>query len=554
MNPIIRRELVGLLRTPQSVLLQLVFIAALSLLVISRWPITGTVDRAAGQSQQVVRFFGYGMFLGVSLLAPIFPATSIVRERRKGTLLLLINSPLSASSIFVGKLVGGLGFVMLLLCLSLPVAAACYSMGGINLVGTLVPLYFLLVILALQFASLGLLVSTFAATPESAVRVTYMILAALTILPLALKQLMSTFAAGAAEWAQYLSPLPALLELLGNVDIANAAAGAFTGLDAQTRNRTIIVSLVLTALFALGCIARLNTRLFDRARAAGKITDERGAFVRFYRRVMYLWFFDPQRRSTGIGPLTNPVMMKEFRTRRFGRSNWIIRMGVLALIVSLALMLAVNREIISLARESVAAVVIFLQMGLIVLITPTLACGLISGERESGGWPLLQMTPLSATRIVTGKLLSACVPVLLILLATLPSYIMLYLIGAIDSEPVPAVVLSLILTTIFSVLISAAFSSLFKRTSDATIATFATLTVLWGGTLLAWAAEDAPLPRSVVQTVLKINPLATSLALAQVPGFKAYSLAPANWWLMGLASVACLIVLVTRTARLTRPD
>ncbi|MCX5658510.1 MAG: ABC transporter permease [Planctomycetota bacterium] len=554
MNPIIRRELVGLLRTPQALLLQMLFVGVLSLLVVSRWPISGSVDRAAGQSQQVVRFFGYGMFLGVCMLAPVFPATSIVRERRKGTLLLLINSPLSATSIFFGKLVGSLGFVMLLLVLSTPVAAACYSMGGVNMMGQIVPLYGFLAVLALQFATLGLLVSTFAATPESAVRVTYMALAGLTIAPLGIPPLIKWLVAGTGAWVRCASPLPALLDLLGNVDLATTAAGDATGFDHAIRGQTIYVSLAISAFLALACISRLNTRLFDRARAAGKITDDRGLGVRTYRRIMYLWFFDPQRRTGGIGPLTNPVMIKEFRTRRFGRSNWIIRLGVLALIASLALMLAVNNKVISSDHVSAAAVVIFLQLGLIVIITPTLACGLISGERESGGWPLLQMTPMSASKIISGKLLSVGVPLLLILMSTLPSYYMLYKIQAIDTEGVPGVILSLLLTTVFAVLASAAFSSLFKRTSDATIATFATLTVLWGGSLLAWAAEDAPLSRSFVQKVLAINPLAASLSLARTPGFSSYNLTPANWWIMGAGCVVCLIVLVARTARLTRPD
>ena len=43
------------------------------------------------------------------------PATSIVREKQRGTLILLLNSPLRPWSIYAGKLIGSLGFVLLLL-------------------------------------------------------------------------------------------------------------------------------------------------------------------------------------------------------------------------------------------------------------------------------------------------------------------------------------------------------------------------------------------------------------------------------------------------------
>ena len=42
----------------------------------------------------------------------------------------------------------------------------------------------------------------------------------------------------------------------------------------------------------------------------------------------------------------------------------------------------------------IIALMVLLQGALILLLTPSLAAGLISSEVESGGWTLLQMTPL----------------------------------------------------------------------------------------------------------------------------------------------------------------
>ena len=59
-----------------------------------------------------------------------------------------------------------------------------------------------------------------------------------------------------------------------------------------------------------------------------------------------------------------------------------------------------------------------LQTALVVLLTPSLAAGLIATERERGGWSLLRATPLSGWRIAMGKLTSVAWTLLLILAAT----------------------------------------------------------------------------------------------------------------------------------------
>jgi ABC-type Na+ efflux pump permease subunit len=73
----------------------------------------------------VFRIFSYGLTTVLLLLAPAFPATSLITERQRGTLALLINSPLGPWSIYLGKLSGVLGFALILLALSLPASAAC---------------------------------------------------------------------------------------------------------------------------------------------------------------------------------------------------------------------------------------------------------------------------------------------------------------------------------------------------------------------------------------------------------------------------------------------
>lgn len=555
-NPIVKRELVGVLRTRRAAALQIALCVAMTVLVVLRWPSHAQVDLTGQQARDVLSVFAYGLMTLIVLLSPVFPATSIVRERQQGTLALLLNSPMSRLDIYLGKLVGVLGFVVVLLILSLPAAVACYAMGGVGLFDQLGLMYAVLLLSAIEYAVLGLWVSSVALRTDTALRMTYGLILLLAVVALGPFHFLhgATWLppAGtiAIEWIRCLSPVPAIVELMGE-DVGQRGVATI----GSSTTRFVILASGVSLLFALLTLARLNQRIFDRARAAGKITDDQSAKVRFYRRIMYLWFFDPQRRSGLIGPLTNPVMVKEFRTRKFGRAHWIARLFGGCVLLSLALMLATTRGTLDWGPTMLGAIMVVLTGALIVLVTPSLATGIIAGERESGGWTLLQMTPLSSWSIVVGKLLSVAWIVLLILLATLPGYAVLWKIDATGDlrARMPQVMITLVLTAVMSVLVSAAVSSLCRRTTAATALAYTILVGGAAGTFLIWLGRDAPFPHAMVEKVLTINPLAAALALIDARGFTNYQLLPANWWFMGGVCVVSVLVLLVQTWRLTRP-
>lgn len=99
MNPIAAREFFGILRQPRSVAAMVTLALAFALIVLAKWPAEGMADLSGNQSRQVLRIFAYGLLGGVMLLVPAFPATSIVKEKRRGTLALLLNSPMTSVSI-----------------------------------------------------------------------------------------------------------------------------------------------------------------------------------------------------------------------------------------------------------------------------------------------------------------------------------------------------------------------------------------------------------------------------------------------------------------------
>ncbi|MFO0929255.1 MAG: ABC transporter permease subunit [Gemmataceae bacterium] len=195
-----------------------------------------------------------------------------------------------------------------------------------------------------------------------------------------------------------------------------------------------------------------------------------------------------------------------------------------------------------------------LQVALLILFTPSLAGGLISSERETGAWRLLLMTPLSPGAILRGKLLSVAWPLLLLLCATLPGYVVLMTINPALIGQVERVVASLVLTAVFSVLLSAAVSSLFRNTAAATTAAYLLLLAVCLGPLLVWLAREAPFGHATVQAVLTVDPVAAALQAAETPGFTDYELLPANWWVIGGACLGLLAFLAVRVRQLSRPE
>jgi len=495
--------------------------------------------------------FGYGLLAGVLVLVPAFPAATLVREKIKGTLALLLDSPLQPWSIYLGKLAGVLGFTAILLVMTFPAAATCYALGGSGVQGGIMALYGLLLLAALQMSTLGLLVSSRSQSTDGALRVTYflmLVVCVFTLGPHWLLQGSSGISAVLASWLRCLSPIPAVMQVLGQEDVG--AHGMSEGSDAVARYA--LLAVVSSLVCALATIARLNHTILDRTRSAGVMTQDRSAGQQAASRLLFL--VDPQRRSGSMSLWINPVMVKEFRSRRFGRSHWTLRLIALSAILSLGLSYVAASGAVGWGIEYIGGCLVMLQIALLILFSPSLAAGMVSAERESGSWQLLRMTPLSTGAIVRGKLLSAVWPLLLLLCATVPGYVAMMLIDPASTPRVQRVVACLALTALFAVLVSGAASTLFRSTAPAMTASYVSLLAICLGPLLIWLGRDAPWGYSTVEAVLMIDPVAAALQASAFPGFAEYDLLPMNWWIIGSACLVLLLFIGLRTRQLCRPE
>lgn len=550
-NPIIQRELIGTLRSYRTVialgLLSLVF----TLLVAIRYPTEPRMALSGARSQEVFKLFMFGLLGALLLLLPVFPATSLVKERNRGTLGLLLNTLLGPWRIFLGKLTASFSLAVLMLFVSLPAATACFALGGVDPTTGLGGCYLVLLLTALELCAIALFMSSTATSSDAAIRTTYGIVLSLSLITL----LPHTLFVGnggpiemAADWLRCLSPVSAITSLLGGADAASHGLSSSSNVPL----RFALLSIAVTVICSVWTTSRLNFTLFDRVRSPGTIVDDQSTKVRFLRRLMFI--VDPGRRSRAMSSFVNPVMVKEFRCRKFGRLHWLMRLVSVCAIISVGLAFVTATRTVAWDVGMIGGIMVILQVALIVLLTPSLTAGLICTERESGGWVLLQMSPMSIPSILWGKLLSVFLTLGLLLFATLPGYIVMVWIDPGQRPQIERVVICLLVTAVFATLSSAAIGSLFRYTATATAAAYSFLIAVCTLPLLVWMGRGAPFGQDTVEMALMINPIAAALSVIRFPGFEQYTLIPGHWILVGIVSVISVLVLFFQTLRLSRPQ
>jgi hypothetical protein len=428
--------------------------------------------------------------------------------------------------------------------------AACVAMGGISLRDHIAPLTIVLCTMAVQYSALGLWIGLRSSSTDGSLRWTYAAILALAVLsigPLILIGNLSGFSASVAHWLTAVSPISALQQIAGSQAEA-AAVGISTGwIDFS------VASLVLTVIVASVTLRKLDPLLLDRPRPTGKVVGQAGdKQTGLLHRLNYL--VDPHKRKSSIPRWLNPVMVKEFRTRKFGRLHWLIRLVALCAIISLSLTVLASIGTIDWGVEKISGPLVLMQLSLMLLVGPSLGANLIAAEVESGGWQLLRMTPFSPVRIAIGKVSSVVWTMLLVLLATLPGYAVMSFIEPTLSGQIGNVIISLLVAVAMVVSISACVSSFCKTTAVATATSYGVLLMLFAGTLLVWLGRGRPFGPLFVERVLLLNPAAAALSEMKMDGFEQYDLAPGSWWSGGILSAICLVVLAIRIWSMTRPS
>lgn len=114
----------------------------------------------------------------------------------------------------------------------------------------------------------------------------------------------------------------------------------------------------------------------------------------------------------------------------------------------------------------------FVQMALISFVAPGLTAGVISGERERQTLNILLTTQQSSTSIIIGKLVSSLAFLMLIVLATLPLYSLVFLFGGISPQQLLQTFGLFVVTMFILGSMGVFFSTLIRKTMIAMITTY----------------------------------------------------------------------------------
>jgi len=405
-NPIFKREFVSSARSPRNLVLVGLYLALLAFTLLIMWPSGGILSAVSDTGKQIfLLFFNTNLTLLI-LLVPAFTATAITYEKENSTYPALFTTLLTPLDIMFGKLAASVLMLLILVCLSLPIASICALTGGVNLAFILKTMA-LLLMTALSYGLIGLMCSSIVSKSYTAIMLNYvciMVLAGGTWLPDAL---LGNLVGFRFVWQliRSISPYDAMFFLLYpetyrmtmNIQLSAAALNPF---------QIYMIAASLISLLAFGVFFKLVLRPAGRSSKAeaGFYSDD----AKTQRRRRLHWPFyliDPLKRKHPIRSWSNPVFVTEMRSKLFANPKFVIRGVSLIFVISLTLLTLIALQFgTSLNPDTVRMVAIVFQIGVVAMLAPGVSSGLITDEITNGTLLGLRMTPLKPSTVVLGKL------------------------------------------------------------------------------------------------------------------------------------------------------
>lgn len=189
--------------------------------------------------------------------------------------------------------------------------------------------------------------------------------------------------------------------------------------------------------------------------------------------------------------MQNPIIRREARV---ALRNWRLfatitaYVGLLSAIIGFMLynMVFYSYNLSFDPQEMLAIYVVLLcmQYALVIMATPALTAGSISGERERQTLDLLLVTRMSAFSIVIGKLLASLSQLLLLLVASLPVFAVVFYFGGVTLSSFLAAIGFMLLTACMAGAVSLFLSCLFKRTIISVLLVYIFFGILGIGTII----------------------------------------------------------------------
>ena len=221
----------------------------------------------------------------------------------------------------------------------------------------------------------------------------------------------------------------------------------------------------------------------------------------------------------------NPVLNKEFKLRFrsfksfLGVLFYVLAIGAIVIgMIFIQSLSSMGGRVDPDASRSMFIFLSVIQLALVLFITPGLTAGVISSERERQTLNILLTTSQSSTGIIFGKLISSISYLLLLVVASLPLYSIVFLFGGISPTQLLMVLGFNVFTVIAYGSIGVLFSTLVRKTIAAMVTTYGITLFLVGGTaLLTLLFTTMTVGNQVNVTTPATNPLPYLAAMLNTP-------------------------------------
>jgi ABC-type Na+ efflux pump permease subunit len=405
LGPIFVREWLTVPRRSRHYVLRSLYLGLLWVLALTTWQATvgwshpATVGDTARFGLLVFQLFTFVQLTLLLFFAALSAASAVSQEKDRRTFVLLLLTDLRNYEIVLGKLLGSLLQILLLLAGMVPILALIVLMGGIGLrqVGEAV---LVLAATGLAAGSLGSVVALWRERTFQTLALTVLFLVLYLCVVSALPALLSVL------------PLPSWMGGPANAALLQAWLNPFAALQAVLEppaEETFIsapvgfAAMMLLLSVLLNAWAILRLRVWNpsgepimQREAPGEEEDEK----------------DRARAHAAPGAVrqvwANPILWREVCTRAYGRWPLLVKAAyyvVLGLICYYALSTALTpgeRSSFSAAYGLVPVAVLSL------LLVGAQAVTAITTERDTGALDLLLVTDLTPGEFIYGKLLGIC--------------------------------------------------------------------------------------------------------------------------------------------------
>ncbi|TMU87957.1 ABC transporter permease [Bacillus sp. BHET2] len=196
--------------------------------------------------------------------------------------------------------------------------------------------------------------------------------------------------------------------------------------------------------------------------------------------------------------LINPMLNKEFKLRFrsfkafIGMLCYLMAVGIVVIgFIYMQTRFSNNGYFRPEESRAMFMILSFLQLSLVLFITPGLTGGVISGEREKQTLSMLLTTEQSSMSIILSKLVSSVSYLLLLVVSSLPLYSFVFLYGGVSPTDL-LIVFGYSLFLIFAFgSVGVFYSTIIRKTIVSMVTTYATVLFLVVGTLFLYMLSMA---------------------------------------------------------------